>query len=382
MVQAKLDTAPQKARSKQQPSKPKRRPQTSEQHKLKPHPNNEKVIISPSELKHYQLILDLFHRTFNDTLTSPDFTTQLQTLKQSLFDRDFATAFTNTPSNLPIYSARWSPPRALAYSSILTSLSRHLPKLYSPPNHLTCLSIGGCTAELAAFASALTLLPSSPSGQITLLDSAPWGPVLDSLSHSLTTSPPISKYASKSTVQQPPFISPDRLQFNFLQQDALATPYSQLFPTTSPVPAPVLVTLFFTLNELFTSAGIGKTTSFLLNLSSAIPIGSLLLVVDSPGSYSETTVGTSQKKYPMAWLLDKILSSVCPDTKPSEAPDGRIKWKNLESHDSIWFRLPEGELEYPIPLENMRYQMHLYRAVDPAAPEQEDEEQGSGEDEN
>ncbi|KAK4171569.1 hypothetical protein QBC36DRAFT_305177 [Triangularia setosa] len=373
MVQAKLDTAPQKARSKQQPSKPKRKPQTREQHKLKPHPNNEKVVISSTSLKHYQLLLDLFQRTFNDTLTSPNFTTQLQTLKQSLFDRDFATAFTNTPSNLPIYSARWSPPRALAYSSILTSLSSHLPKLYAPGNHhLPCLAIGGCSAELAAFASALTLLPDSPSGQLTLLDSAPWGPVLDDLLQSLTTSPPISKYASKATVQQPPFISPDRLTFKFLQQDALTTPFDQLF-TSSSETTPQLVTLFFTLNELFTSSGIGKTTSFLLNLSSAVPLGSLLLVVDSPGSYSETTVGTSQKKYPMAWLLDKILSSVCPDTKPSEKTEGRIKWKKLESHESIWFRLPEGELEYPIALENMRYQMHLYKAVDPNAPEKEED---------
>ncbi|KAK4203269.1 hypothetical protein QBC40DRAFT_274943 [Triangularia verruculosa] len=367
MVQAKLDTAPQKARSKQQQQqqpKPKRRPQTREQHKLQPRPNNEKVIISPSELKHYQLILDIFQRTFNDVLRDANFEPQLQTLKQSLFDRDFATAFTNTPSNLPIYSARWSPPRALAYSSIFTSLSPHLPKLYSSTNNLPCLAIGGCSAELAAFASALTLLPSSPSGHITLLDSAPWAPVLDSLSNSLTTSPPISKYASKGTVHQPAFISLARLSYKFLEQDALATPFSQLFTSD----APQLVTLFFTLNELFTSSGIGKTTSFLLNLSSAIPIGSLLLVVDSPGSYSETTVGTSQKKYPMAWLMDKILSSVCPDVKPSETPEGRIKWKKLETHESIWFRLPE-ELDYPIALENMRYQLHLYKAVDPAAPE-------------
>ncbi|KAK4669429.1 uncharacterized protein QC763_202950 [Podospora pseudopauciseta] len=376
MVQAKLDTAPQKARSKQTASKPKRRRQTPEQHKLKPNPNNEKVIISPSELTHYQLILDIFTRTFNETLTDADFSKNLQTLKQSLFDRDFATAFTNTPSNLPIYSARWSPPRALAYSSIFTSLSRYLPRLYSPTNTLPCLAIGGCSAELAAFASALTLLPGSPSGSLTLLDSAPWSEVLTNLSTSLTSPPPISKYASKLTVQQPPFIPAEKLTYTFLQQDALTTPFNKLFSSDTPQ----LVTLFFTLNELFTSSGIGKTTSFLLNLSSAISLGSLLLVVDSPGSYSETTVGTSHKKYPMAWLLDKILSSVCPDVKPSETPEGRIKWKKLESHESIWFRLPEGELDYPIGLENMRYQMHLYKAVDPADPEKEESGEEEGDD--
>ena len=36
-------------------------------------------------------------------------------------------------------------------------------------------------------------------------------------------------------------------------------------------------------------------------------------------------------------------------------------WEKLESADSVWFRLAEG-LRYPIQLENMRYQMHLYRA--------------------
>jgi len=62
-------------------------------------------------------------------------------------------------------------------------------------------------------------------------------------------------------------------------------------------------------------------------------------------------VGRQSKKYPMLWLLDKILSS---------AED--CAWARLESHASIWFRLSE-KLDYPIPLEDMRYQMHLYRAT-------------------
>lgn len=80
------------------------------------------------------------------------------------------------------------------------------------------------------------------------------------------------------------------------------------------------------------------------------PIGTVLLVVDSPGSYSETTVGKSSKKYPMQWLMDKVLSSV----------DGERKWNKLESNESLWYRLSDG-LEYPIQLENMRYQMHVYK---------------------
>ena len=46
--------------------------------------------------------------------------------------------------------------------------------------------------------------------------------------------------------------------------------------------------------------------------------------------------------------------------------EGAVTWEKLESADSVWFRLAEG-LRYPIPLENMRYQMHLYRACRPCA---------------
>ena len=73
--------------------------------------------------------------------------------------------------------------------------------------------------------------------------------------------------------------------------------------------------------------------------------------MDSPGSYSEAAVGKEKKKYPMQWLLDHTLVEI-------ETPD--YHWEKLESEESVWFRVPE-ELFYPIPLENMRYQLHLYR---------------------
>jgi 25S rRNA (uracil2843-N3)-methyltransferase len=120
---------------------------------------------------------------------------------------------------------------------------------------------------------------------------------------------------------------------------------------------PMLVTLLFTLNELYTSS-IGKTTAFLLNLTAAATSGSLLLVVDSPGSYSEATVGTEAKRYPMHWLLDHTLL----ETQKSRGSESALKWVKLVSEDSKWFRIPES-IRYPIPLENMRYQMHLYRRV-------------------
>jgi 25S rRNA (uracil2843-N3)-methyltransferase len=120
---------------------------------------------------------------------------------------------------------------------------------------------------------------------------------------------------------------------------------------------PILLTLFFTLNELYT-ASIGKTTALLLSLSLTAKRGTLLLVVDSPGSYSETTVGKEAKKYPVQWLLDHALLG----TEKSRSEEATASWMKVFSDDSRWFRLPDG-LHYPIPLENMRYQISLYRKI-------------------
>lgn len=46
------------------------------------------------------------------------------------------------------------------------------------------------------------------------------------------------------------------------------------------------------------------------------------------------------------------------DRRRETPPD----WVKLEASDARWFRVPE-ELRYPIPLENMRYQIHLYQRV-------------------
>ena len=78
------------------------------------------------------------------------------------------------------------------------------------------------------------------------------------------------------------------------------------------------------------------------------------MVVDSPGSYSTVTINGSEKKYPMQWLLDHTMLS-------TKATAGTA-WEKVASDESKWFRLPEG-LQYPIKLENMRYQFHLYRRL-------------------
>lgn len=318
---------------------------------------------------HQQKLLSIFQGTFDSVLSSGNFNAILQEVKTALFKREFDIAF-GKEEFLEAYAARWSPTRTLCYASVLHGISLHLEELcrVGPQDEsdnlpLRVLAIGGAAAELVAFASYLSRQPTDFSGTITLVDIAPWTGVVQKLCAGLKAPPPLSKYASAALkAANTPINEPERLkEIKFteqdvfaLDQDGLAAMVSTASGVQKPPEKPILVTLLFTLNELFTSGGIGKTTTFLLTLTSNLPVGSLLLVIDSPGSYSETTVGKEAKRYPMAWLMDKIL------TGSSDGEDENERWEKVESKDSVWFRLG-GELRYPIPLEDMRYQMHLYR---------------------
>lgn len=350
---------------------------------------------------HQQKLLGTFQGTFDAVLTSGSLHAILQEVKSALFKRDFAVAFGNEQF-LEAYAARWSPTRALCYAAALDRISEHLDALaahHQPATKdgaaaaaLQVLAIGGAAAELVAFASYLSrqLPPSDDddddddededgkvaevTGDITLVDVAPWGGVVEMLRVGLQTSPPLSKYASAAMhAANTPVNEAGRLrEVVFHERDVFALDRDGL---AALVPGggdgakqPVLATLLFTLNELFTSGGIGKTTTFLLTLTSSLPSGSLLLVIDSPGSYSETTLGKEAKRYPMAWLLDKILQGTADEEDADEE-----KWVKVESKDSVWFRLG-NELRYPIPLEDMRYQMHLYRKGAGGVEEEEGEE--------
>lgn len=114
--------------------------------------------------------------------------------------------------------------------------------------------------------------------------------------------------------------------------------------------------MMFTLNELY-STSVSKTQRLLFELTVATRPGTLLLVVDSPGSYSTVTINGAEKKYPMQWLLDHTLLEASRKTRVLPPGD---HWTKVLTDESRWFRLPKG-LDYPIELENMRYQIHLYR---------------------
>ncbi|KAM0285625.1 hypothetical protein ACHAQH_001331 [Verticillium albo-atrum] len=366
-------------------------------------PVEEEVITPELPVALQQRILDTFRHAFADLFvpapTEEDrdafvLTPLLQEIKAALFARDFDAAFANArPALLNAYAARWSPTRALAYAAALVGLTEHLEALTLPvqerrpqdgdeagtaaseERRLKLVSFGGGAAEIAAFAAFIHYLnaaaedpkrDSEPqAGAIDLIDSAPWAPVVTNLHENLTTLPPLSKYASAhAKATNAALVEPALLSSTFTHDNALTMSRDQLAARLGTADgagtAPLLVTLLFTLNELYTTGGIGKTTAFLMNLTASVPEGSLLLVLDSPGSYSEAAVGKESKKYPMHWLMDHCLLK--PEQRESAKDTGGRYWEKIEAQDSVWFRLPES-LTYPIPLENMRYQLHLYRAI-------------------
>jgi len=389
----------------------------------------------PLELQ--QSLLDIFSYTFphllNPSATQDALKPLLQKVKAHLYDRDFAAAFGNK-EYLAAYAARWSPSRALGYIGTLKEAIEHLQigkpdedELSSKANNVQIICLGGgAGAEIVSLAGVHTLVhneerqnltiedaqnqsfqtdhelhknddtttlptPSSTAStrldfDITLVDIADWSGISTSLHTALTTPPPLSPYASEAAkAAAKSLMSPSRFHARFIQQDVIApecSVASLISSSSSSTPASIrpqtLVTLMFTLNELYTTS-VPRTQHLLLSLTIALHPGALLLVVDSPGSYSTVTVNSSEKRYPMLWLLEHTLFTTASTTlsklNEEEGIDkGMDKlrrelenepkpcWERVVSEESKWFRLPDG-LSYPIELENMRFQMHLYRRL-------------------
>nr|POE75567.1 25s rrna (uridine(2843)-n(3))-methyltransferase [Quercus suber] len=291
----------------------------------------------------------------------------LQQVKAHLFTRDFAAAF-GEQAFLRVYASRWSPSRALGYMHILKDLEPHLLSVTTPgstdptqtfPEKLSvaCLG-GGAGSELVALAGwrktlATSALPPPLVLSATMIDSADWAAVVSALHARVTTPRELSRYASAAArAANVAMLAPDRFHAFFQHTDVLAWPERDI---RAALGTTRLVTLMFTLNELYSSS-IPNTQALLARLTAALPPGALLLVVDSPGSYSSVQLAATEKKYPMVWLLDLALLGA------PKTPAVTREWEKVVSEESRWFRLPAG-LKYPIELENMRFQIHLYRRL-------------------
>ncbi|KAK4546957.1 hypothetical protein LTR36_001689 [Oleoguttula mirabilis] len=303
----------------------------------------------------------------------------LQEVKGHLYNRDFSAAF-GKEEYLRVYASRWSPSRALGYLQIFTDVQE-----YVLPNNgnnaagepvagqwdVVCLGSGG-GAELVALGAWMNQVRIASATDlklsVSLVDVASWTAITDDLQRYIMTPPALSQYASAAAKEaNAPLVPESALQVQFCQQDLLEQAESEV---AALVGKAKLVTLMFTLNELY-SANMPKTQRLLSYITSSLQPDALLLVVDSPGSYSTVTINGAEKKYPMQWLLDYTLLDA-PRKAAGSGSGGqeKPKWERVLSEDSRWFRLPLGLL-YPIELEDMRYQMHMYRRL---AEEEEDEE--------
>jgi 25S rRNA (uracil2843-N3)-methyltransferase len=286
----------------------------------------------------------------------------LQEVKGHLYNRDFARAF-GSEHYLRAYAIRWSASRALGYLQVFEDINKFLltqSRAASDGEPLKILGIGaGAGAELVSIAGWLNLNTSTATADAekttvdaTLVDIAEWQPISDKLADAALAMPVLSKYASAAVrAASAPMVNKETFQAKCEQADVLEWDEETVAQQSS---TSDLVTIMFTLNELY-SASVPKTQTFLKNLTTSMHEGSLLLVVDSPGSYSTVSINGAEKKYPMQWLLDHTLLGAFPED---------ALWEKVLSDESKWFRVPEGLL-YPIELENMRYQIHLYKRRSP-----------------
>jgi 25S rRNA (uracil2843-N3)-methyltransferase len=319
-------------------------------------------------LRSSKITANLQQRCLNiirDSLWGDDiaaFEQTLQEVKGHLYNRDFARAF-GSEHYLRAYAIRWSAARALGYLQVFEDINKFvLEQSRAAPGDqsMKILGIGaGAGAELVSIAGWLNLNDNSAGANVdktavdvNLVDIAKWQPISDKLAEAALSMPVLSKYASAAVrAAAAPMITREKFEAKCEQADVLEWDEQTVAQKARDAD---LTTIMFTLNELY-STSVPKTQKFLKNLTTSMHVGSLLLIVDSPGSYSTVSINGAEKKYPMQWLLDHTLLGAFPE---------EALWEKVLTDESKWFRVPEG-LQYPIELENMRYQIHLYKRRTP-----------------
>jgi len=273
-------------KAKKPRKQPKERPQDHA-------PKREEI---PQELQ--QLLLNVFKHSFDERLRT-DLQPLLQEVKGHLFNRDFEAAF-GKDEYLEAYAARWSPSRVLGFLQVFWDLRQHIVSSVASKEtdsgteigvnkKIVCLG-GGGGAEIVAWGGFMNAmqLDESLAGQLKSLevlsiDIANWTSVIETLYNTLTTAPPISKYASATAqAANVRLVDPETFTVKPYQLDILNTDFGVLGPLLQDA---TLITIMFTLNELY-STSLSLTQKFLIQFTAAVEPGTLLMVGDSPGSYS------------------------------------------------------------------------------------------------
>lgn len=336
-----------------------------------------------------------------------DIKSLIQTIKGLLYQRDFDSAFTEANEDLlRAYALRWSSSRALGYAGLLKGVlswmkeeeenTRGRTRPTKPSTRVVAIG-GGAGAEIVALAAAWRDLNAetesleervasvsledaeaqkeekpeekgagAPGLSVMAVDIGNWSSVVDRLSKTIFSDK--VPFTMTSTHRSPLLAEAARetFQVDFRRADVLNIPEEELKevflgPSSSAPFTSILVPIMFTLNELF-STSMPKTTGFMLRMTQILPAGAVLLVVDSPGSYSTLKLGKGpdgepqERNYPMKFLLDHTLLSVA-----------KGKWERVYTQDSRWWRRDAARLRYEVGegagLEDMRFQMHVYRRL-------------------
>ncbi|GAB7326664.1 hypothetical protein MBLNU13_g10624t1 [Cladosporium sp. NU13] len=347
-------------------------------------------------------ILEVYRATFPASNDFEALKPVLQEIRDALSRRDFVTAF-GRDEYLEAFTIRWSPSRTFGYAQLLAWIcTRRADDAYIKqlignveheiPTKVVCF--GGGASEYMALSGLLRYLRSSeaagkpqttdgniserldalsislsndpsPLLQINLIDSADWTSVLSKLDQGLKTPPTLSKYASAAVrAANASFLRPGIAEHNFTRADVLDLSTEDLGAAVGSAPA--LLTLMSTLNELYTIS-MPRTTAFLRRLKEAAPKGSLLLVADSPGAYSEVTAanakeGDEKRKYPMNMLLDYALLPKQQNSDDSNEEQPERAWEKVIDEPSMVYKLDDA-LKFPVSLENLRFQVHLFKRV-------------------
>ncbi|KAI5954830.1 hypothetical protein KGF57_003854 [Candida theae] len=283
-------------------------------------------------LEPYQ-ILDAFTVCFKHILDSPELDSFIQKVKSDLYNRDYIAAFNDDNKRFG-YASRWSPSRALAYASLFSNLQPITDMLQEPElvKRVLCVG-GGAGSEIVGLGAVFCRLkeynPNSSSQlDITVVDIADWSMVVSHLSN----------YMQQNWVHRE-----SSLNTSFIHEDILSAKIEDLASLD-------LITLLFTTNELFAEKR-KETIKFLHTLSNGCKSGTLLLIAESAGSFSHITIGN--KQFPVQFLIDTILVG----------KQGELNgpWEIVSESESIWYRVNEREVSYPLKLENMRFFYRLYR---------------------
>jgi 25S rRNA (uracil2843-N3)-methyltransferase len=229
----------------------------------------------------------------------------------------------------------------------------------APSGHVLSLG-GGAGSELLALASVLKAAPPSLKGKErawswTGLDIGSWGAVLDEFSNALRAEWQLdlpATYIQGDMLASLPSTTSDAPPSTGRPEDEPSHRPVDISSILTAKP-PTLITLLFTLTELFSQSR-PATLRFLHLITAHVPPGTLLLVADSASDISEFAIGSAGRKWPVWMILDMALTT---------RQEGKgAEWEKVRGEDSRWYRLPEGVgAGWPVKLENTRYWYRLYR---------------------